>query len=96
VPDTRYDAASGVLTIALTPEQPTVYLSYFAPFSEERHMALVARVGASPFAAHRQAAIINIAPLYTENPYRVFVFFFVTLLVFRSPQRARPEPRRSR
>ena len=52
VPDTTYDADAGVLTIALTPEQPVLWLSYFAPYPYQRHMELVTRIGATDCASH--------------------------------------------
>lgn len=46
--DTHY--ADGVLTIALTPESDLVWLAYFAPYSHERHLDLLAECQLSPLA----------------------------------------------
>lgn len=48
--DTTYDKAAdgGTLTIRLTPEQDSVWIAYFAPYSMERHNDLVARIGRAP------------------------------------------------
>ena len=43
---TSYDGA--VLTIEITPTADSVWLAYFAPYSQERHHDLVARIGAAP------------------------------------------------
>jgi murein tripeptide amidase MpaA len=52
VPDTTYDSDAGMLSIALTPEQPVLWLSYFAPYPYQRHMELVTRIGAKDCASH--------------------------------------------
>jgi murein tripeptide amidase MpaA len=52
VPGTTYDEDAGVLTIELMPEQPTLWLSYFAPFPYQRHMELVTRLGAMDGVTH--------------------------------------------
>lgn len=52
VPDTTFDEDAGVLTIALTPDQPVLWLSYFAPYPYQRHMELVTRIGAKNCAVH--------------------------------------------
>ncbi|GFR43993.1 hypothetical protein Agub_g5139 [Astrephomene gubernaculifera] len=41
---TNYDPASGVLTITHTPQQDAVQYAYFAPYSLDRHAALLARM----------------------------------------------------
>jgi murein tripeptide amidase MpaA len=48
--DTAYDktADGGTLTIRLTPEEDSVWIAYFAPYSMERHNDLVARIGRAP------------------------------------------------
>lgn len=51
VPDTSWDAAAGVLTFSLTPTEDSCWLSYFAPFSYERHMEMMARSSAHPAAS---------------------------------------------
>ena len=51
VEGTRWDADAGQLNIELTPEHDTLWLSYFAPFTTERHMKMVTRVGSSPVAS---------------------------------------------
>jgi murein tripeptide amidase MpaA len=48
--ETRYE--DGVLTIRVTPEHDTMHVAYFAPYSHERHLDLVARAATSPFARH--------------------------------------------
>jgi murein tripeptide amidase MpaA len=45
---TTYDGT--VLTITHTPEHDSVYYAYFEPYSWERHLQLLARVDAAPFA----------------------------------------------
>jgi murein tripeptide amidase MpaA len=50
VADTSWDEAAGVLRFSLTPTHDTCWLSYFAPFSTERYMEMVARSAASPSA----------------------------------------------
>jgi murein tripeptide amidase MpaA len=42
-----------VLTIRITPPGETLFLAYFAPYSSDRHAALVARIAASPGVAHK-------------------------------------------
>ena len=44
--DTRY--ADGVLTIDVTPAADSVWIAYFAPYSMERHLDLIARLGDAP------------------------------------------------
>jgi murein tripeptide amidase MpaA len=51
VPGTAWDAGSGELSIELVPEEDHLWLSYFAPFTTERHMEMISRVGASPMAS---------------------------------------------
>lgn len=48
--DTAYDKAAdgGTLTIRLTPEEDSVWIAYFAPYSMERHNDLVARIASAP------------------------------------------------
>ncbi len=48
VPGTRYE--SGQLIIEHTPERDTIYYAYFAPYSYERHLDLLASAELSPFA----------------------------------------------
>jgi murein tripeptide amidase MpaA len=45
---TAYDGK--VLTVTHTPEHDSVYYAYFEPYSWERHLQLLARVDAAPFA----------------------------------------------
>ncbi len=40
--------ADGVLTIAITPHADSVWIAYFAPYSMERHLDLIARIGHAP------------------------------------------------
>jgi murein tripeptide amidase MpaA len=49
--DTAYD--DGVLTISLTPEADSVWIAYFAPYTMERHHALVAEAVAAPGVEYR-------------------------------------------
>lgn len=49
--DTSY--ADGVLTIRHIPSQDRVWFAYFAPYSSERHRALIDRAAASPLVRHR-------------------------------------------
>lgn len=51
LPDTSWDEAAGVLKFSVTPTHDTLWLSYFAPFSTERHMQMMARSAASPAAS---------------------------------------------
>jgi murein tripeptide amidase MpaA len=53
VEGTSWDATSGELSIELTPTHDTLWLSYFAPFTTERHMEMVTRIGASATASLR-------------------------------------------
>ncbi|MDV6331261.1 M14-type cytosolic carboxypeptidase [Asticcacaulis sp. 201] len=48
----RTDYADGVLTITHTPVTDTVWFAYFAPYSTERHQALIAQYAAKPDIAH--------------------------------------------
>ncbi len=48
--------AEGVLTIRHTTDAETLWVAYFAPYSSERHAALVARIAASPLARHNVLA----------------------------------------
>ncbi len=48
VPGTRYE--DGQLMIEHTPERDTIYYAYFAPYSYERHLDLLASAELSPFA----------------------------------------------
>jgi len=48
--DTRY--VDGALEIALTPSADAVYVAYFAPYSNERHLDLVARCAVSARCRH--------------------------------------------
>lgn len=43
----------GVLEMAFTPSSDTVYVAYFAPYSHERHLDLIARCAAAAPCAHR-------------------------------------------
>ena len=52
VPGTSYDADAGTLTIEITPQQPTLWLSYFAPYPYQRHMELVTKIGATVSGSH--------------------------------------------
>ena len=45
---TRYDGT--VMTVEHTPERDVVWYAYFEPYSQERHQALMGRVGDSPLA----------------------------------------------
>ena len=45
--------ADGTLTIKLVPETDCVYLAYFAPYSMERHLDLIATVAALPGVEYR-------------------------------------------
>ncbi|PSC73595.1 peptidase carboxypeptidase A [Micractinium conductrix] len=45
---TQYDAAAGVLCWAHTPDKGAVYYAYFAPYSYDRHQALVAEMQCHP------------------------------------------------
>lgn len=47
---TDYD--QGELRIALTPTSDSVYIAYFAPYSHERHLDLIARCAALPRCKH--------------------------------------------
>jgi murein tripeptide amidase MpaA len=49
--DTSYE--NGVLTIRHTPASDTVWFAYFAPFTSERHRALVAQTIALPGIGHK-------------------------------------------
>lgn len=40
--------ADGVLSFSMTPDRDVVYVAYFAPYSHERHLDLLARTGAHP------------------------------------------------
>lgn len=40
---TTYDEASGQLTISCTPEQNSAYFAYFAPYTLDMHMHLIAQ-----------------------------------------------------
>jgi murein tripeptide amidase MpaA len=44
VQSTSYDPQTGALTISHTPEHSCVRYAYFAPYSLERHAALIARM----------------------------------------------------
>ncbi len=44
--DTTY--ADGILTIRVTPAADSVWVAYFAPYSMERHLDLIARLGHAP------------------------------------------------
>lgn len=46
LPQTRYE--NGTLIITWTPPADSVYLAYFQPYSQERHLDLLARVGTHP------------------------------------------------
>jgi murein tripeptide amidase MpaA len=46
VPDTWYDGH--VLTVECTPERDSLYFAYFEPYSHERHLDLLGRLGADP------------------------------------------------
>jgi len=48
---TRYE--NGELIVEHTPERDSVYYAYFEPYSHERHLDLLARAEASPFARVR-------------------------------------------
>lgn len=48
LPDTTYDGQA--LTIEFTPECDTVWLAYFEPYSQERHLDFIARCAASGLA----------------------------------------------
>lgn len=47
---TDYDPkiGGGTLTISVTPEYDNVWFAYFAPYSHERHLDLIARMGMQP------------------------------------------------
>ena len=49
--DTSY--ADGVLTIRHAPEGDLIWFAYFAPYTVERHNALIARYAATPGVSHR-------------------------------------------
>lgn len=51
VSTTRYE--DGKLIVDHTPERDTIYYAYFEPYSFERHLALLGRADASPFARLR-------------------------------------------
>lgn len=46
--------AAGVLTINVTPDSDAFYIAYFAPYSFERHLDLVARMAGLPGVAQRE------------------------------------------
>lgn len=46
VPDCSYDGE--VLTVSLTPERDAVWLAYFEPYSQERHLSVLGRAAVSP------------------------------------------------
>jgi murein tripeptide amidase MpaA len=48
------DYADGVLTIRLTPASDSIWLAYFAPYSMERHLDLIADVATRPGVAYRR------------------------------------------
>ncbi len=52
--DTHYDA--GKLTIRHTPSADTVWFAYFAPYSSDRHTALLDRIAALPGVSRRTLA----------------------------------------
>lgn len=45
---TLYDAETGILSIRHKPEHSSVYFAYFAPYSHDKHMRLVAAVQVRP------------------------------------------------
>eukprot|EP00928_Gymnodinium_smaydae_P080593 TRINITY_DN64261_c0_g1_i1.p1 TRINITY_DN64261_c0_g1~~TRINITY_DN64261_c0_g1_i1.p1 ORF type:complete len:434 (+),score=68.88 TRINITY_DN64261_c0_g1_i1:97-1398(+) len=47
---TTYSSETGELVVTLCPEKTSVWVAYFAPFSYERHMKLIARCAQSPLA----------------------------------------------
>jgi len=49
--------ADGVLSIEMTPDSDSVYLAYFAPYAHERHLDLVATVGADPRVKYRKLGV---------------------------------------
>lgn len=51
----RHDTSlnGGELSIAITPEQDSVYFAYFIPYSMERHHDLIARALQSPMCSHQ-------------------------------------------
>ena len=51
IADTRYE--DGRLIVEHTPERDSVFYAYFEPYSHERHLDLLARAEASPFASVR-------------------------------------------
>ncbi len=51
IADTRFEA--GQLIVEHTPARDNLYYAYFEPYSHERHLDLLARVDASPFAGVR-------------------------------------------
>ncbi len=53
--DTSF-APEGVLTIRHTAETDRIWFAYFAPYSTERHQALIARIAAAPGVQHRVLA----------------------------------------
>jgi murein tripeptide amidase MpaA len=46
--------AGGVLTISVTPDSDALFVAYFAPYSFERHLDLVARIAAAPGVTQRE------------------------------------------
>jgi len=52
--ETHYE--NGVLTIRHTPAHDTLFVAYFAPYSSDRHAALIARTAAHAHVGHRVLA----------------------------------------
>ncbi len=50
--DTSY--SDGVLTIRHTPDADSVWFAYFAPYTMDRHAALIERIAAVPHVGHRE------------------------------------------
>ena len=53
VSTSSYDEQTGVLRWVHTARASKCFFAYFEPYSYERHLALVARAGSSPFCSHR-------------------------------------------
>ena len=52
LPDCDYDGS--VLTVRLTPERDAIWLAYFEPYSQERHLELLGRAAMTPGVAVRR------------------------------------------
>ena len=47
----------GVLSFSVTPARDVLYFAYFAPYSQERHLDLLARIGAHPRCRHQMLGL---------------------------------------